>query len=270
MKAAQLILPGFTGALIQSSIDSLRFYEPADGYWGCFSGGKDSVVMKRVAELAGVKVEWHYSVTTIDPPELVRFIKREHGDVSFDMPKRNFFAAMMTRGFPTRIARWCCEEYKESRSPKGRVILLGVRAAESPRRAANWQTWTWHRKAEQHCLLPILHWRDDDVWRFIHSEGIAYCSLYDEGWKRLGCIGCPMSRTAGKLRDFERWPKYEWHWRRAFKRIWERRAGTVQRDGREWFGSAKFSSWQAMWEWWLHDDLLPKGEECNGQLELWS
>jgi len=107
------------------------------------------------------------------------------------------------------------------------------------------------------------------VWEFIRGEGLAYCSLYDEGWTRLGCVGCPMAREAGKRREFRRWPGYERQWRRAFRLLWERRAGTVQRDGHQWFGSARFASWEEMWAWWLSDDPLPPaGGDC--QLDLWS
>jgi len=269
MAVQQKTFPGFHQALIQASLETLRQYAPKDGvpYWGCFSGGKDSIVIKELARMAKVPVEWHYSVTTIDPPELVHFIRREHGDVSFDRPPENFFTVALRRGFPTRVARWCCEEFKESKSPPGRVMILGVRAAESPRRAANWSTLTYHRRSKTHAVLPILHWRDDDVWRFIRENGLPYCSLYDEGWKRLGCVGCPMARA--RARDFARWPGYEKQWRRLFQRIWEKRAGTKQRDGREWFGTARFDNWEQMWEWWKLESPLPK-EECQGTLELWS
>ncbi len=269
----QKTFPGWHHALIDASIETLRHYEPKDGpYWGCFSGGKDSCVIKRLAEMADVNVVWHYNVTTIDPPELVYFIKRHHPNVEFVRPKRNFFTAMVTKGFPTRVCRWCCEEFKESKSPKGARLILGVRAAESPRRARTWQTFTQNRRKAGEMVNPILHWHDDDVWRFIRDENLPYCCLYNEGFKRLGCIGCPMARARARDRDFTRWPGYEKLWRRAFKRLWDRRVTQqpLQRDGREWWGSARFTSWEELFEWWKNDDPLPKKEECQGPLELWS
>lgn len=128
---------------VQIAIDRLKAFEPSDGYWLAFSGGKDSVVIKRLAQMAGVKFEAHYSVTSVDPPELVRFIKDVHPDVSFDIPRdKNGKAITMWNLIPkkmmppTRIVRYCCKSLKES-SGRGRVTLTGVRWAESANRKNN-------------------------------------------------------------------------------------------------------------------------------------
>ena len=71
---------------VEDAIKRLQQYEPEDGYYLAFSGGKDSVVCKRLCEMAGVKFDAHYNVTSVDPPELVRFIKNFHPDVSMDIP----------------------------------------------------------------------------------------------------------------------------------------------------------------------------------------
>ena len=124
-------LPGldFAADLVES-IECLRANAPADGrpYYGCFSGGKDSVALKHVARMAGVAVDWHYNVTTIDPPELVRFIQRAHPDVKWlRSPHGPFFRrAAEVKGFPTRRTRWCCAEYKECHTaPPGAADAYG-------------------------------------------------------------------------------------------------------------------------------------------------
>ena len=42
---------------VETAIERLRAYEPPEGYWLAFSGGKDSVVIKALADMAGVKYE---------------------------------------------------------------------------------------------------------------------------------------------------------------------------------------------------------------------
>lgn len=68
-------------------------------------------------------------------------------------------------------------------------------------------------------INPIIHWEDEDVWEFLNSLNIPHCELYDEGFKRLGCIGCPLSGTNGMKRDFERWPKYREYYIKAFEKM---------------------------------------------------
>ena len=70
-------------------------------------------------------------------------------------------------------------------------------------------------------LNPIVKWTDRDVWDFIFAYNIPYCSLYDEGYTRLGCIGCPLSGRKNMERDFERWPRYRELYIRAFEKMIE-------------------------------------------------
>lgn len=68
-------------------------------------------------------------------------------------------------------------------------------------------------------INPIIEWEDDDVWEFIHKYNVPYCELYDQGYKRLGCIGCPMNTTAAA--ELERYPKYKHLYMKAFERMLE-------------------------------------------------
>jgi len=249
---------------LAESIRVIRENQPKDApYYGLFSGGKDSVALKEVARLAGADVEWHYNVTTIDPPELVRFIREYHPDVTWHRPKHgNFFRrAAEVKGFPTRRTRWCCDEYKESCNPPGRALLMGIRAEESGARAARWGFVTEHSRTKSPVVNPLIKWSSDDLWDFIRTQGVKYCSLYNEGFHRLGCIGCPMSRASGRRQQFDRWPKYEQKWRTVFRKVWERRTGTTQRDGQVWFGNRYFDDWEEMWGWWLSNRSLPEKKQ---------
>lgn len=68
---------------VETDIERIKTFEPPEGYFLAFSGGKDSVVIKALADMAGVKYDAHYQITSVDPPELVRFVKT-FDDVSMD------------------------------------------------------------------------------------------------------------------------------------------------------------------------------------------
>ncbi len=247
---------------ISKAIKLLRRHRNA-GLRLAFSGGKDSIACKRLLTMAGVPFESFYNSTTIDPPELIKFIKKEHPDVPWLKPKLPMMTAVATlpKSPPTRIARWCCSIYKEEAAPKylHGLTVLGVRAEESPRRAKDFGTIT-HMSSHTIALLPILNWTDEDVWAFIDREKVPYCSLYDEeGISRLGCVGCPLAGRRRQDWEFKRWPAFGRNWERAVKANWTKWHGVPrQRDGKPRYQS-KFKDKEALWAWWRRDpDSVPK------------
>jgi 3'-phosphoadenosine 5'-phosphosulfate sulfotransferase (PAPS reductase)/FAD synthetase len=60
---------------IENAIHTLKQYEPPEGYYVAFSGGKDSVVILDLVRKAKVKHDTHFHKTSIDaiaPKELIR------------------------------------------------------------------------------------------------------------------------------------------------------------------------------------------------------
>jgi len=259
---------------LSKAIAAIRFYEdaaleadPENGYYLCDSFGKDSCVIRHLCKLAGVKYQCHHNLTTLDPPELIRFGRKHHPETIIhkpDIPLLKRIATQKTM-LPTRLKRWCCEEYKEG-AGKDRVRVFGIRAAESSRRANRWRLWTPYFKGSQHgwVLNPILFWTDEDLWGYIKREGIPYCSLYDEGFARLGCIGCPMADKRRKV-EFERWPKYEAAWKRAVVSMWTRLQGKLTNRGKP-YSAAMFESPEHLWKWWMEE--LPEADEDTCQMGL--
>ena len=102
----------------------------------------------------------------------------------------------------------------------------------------------WARKV----LNPIIDWTTEEVWEFINEYDIPYCKLYDEGFKRLGCIGCPM---AGKHREeeFEHYPKFK----QAYIRAFQRTAEANQNKGKNDFDryETKWMDGESIFEWWM-------------------
>ena len=93
-------------------------------------------------------------------------------------------------------------------------------------------------------LNPIVDWTDAEVWEFIKEYEVPYCELYDQGYKRLGCIGCPMSTNA--KRELDDYPKYKAMYLSAFQKMLDDR----RRDGLE-------TEWQTPEEvmrWWFKED----------------
>lgn len=111
-------------------------------------------------------------------------------------------------------------------------------------------------KRRKTTVNPIVDWTDAEVWQFIRENNIPYCSLYDEGWHRLGCIGCPMARKGGREKGFARWPKYKENYLRAFARMLEERKRKGKLCGR--MGITPID----VFNWWMEYDVLP------GQLNL--
>lgn len=70
---------------VKNAVEMLRMFERDDGYYVAYSGGKDSTVLLELMKMAGVKYDVHYAVTTVDPPELVRFIISQFDTVIYDM-----------------------------------------------------------------------------------------------------------------------------------------------------------------------------------------
>lgn len=255
-------------ALIQS-MERRALDLSSDGFYVAFSGGKDSIVLERLFRLAGVKYRAWYNNVTIDPPELVQFIKRHYPEVGWNSVGKHLISYMHENkicGPPTRLIRWCCEIYKEQ-GGSGKFRAIGVRAEESARRKGLWKQVTLHRGDNLPILSPILYWTERDVWQFIRDNEMPYCSLYDEGFKRLGCIGCPMSGPAGMARDFARWPKYEALWKRGFQRYFDKFKGVPKRNG-DPRAIEKFPTVDALWNWWT-GGKANEGDAPDCQGYLW-
>lgn len=240
---------------IAIALKRFRTFEPPEGFYLAFSGGKDSIVIKELAIMSGVLFDAHYNVTTIDPPELVRFIRRYHPDVIWDRPAKPFLIRLVEKGFPVRTRRWCCKEYKE-KGGIGRLVVTGVRAKESPARAKRGMVENCYTGLKRY-FHPIIDWSEDEVWEFIRLRNLPYCCLYDEGFKRIGCILCPMNY--GRLREAQNWPGYIEQFRRAF----------VKRYDVMFQVSTHYARWKSgeeMFNWWLNKKPAKMDDPRQGRV----
>ena len=240
---------------VKIAIDRLKEFEPLEGYYLAFSGGKDSVTIKALADMAGVKYDAHYNLTTVDPPELVRFVKDKHPDVIIDKPEKTMWQLIVENtGPPTRLMRYCCRVLKEG-GGAGRRVLTGVRKAESNNRKNRRMVEVCMQDETKTFLHPIIDWTDAEVWEFIKGYNVPYCELYDQGYKRLGCIMCPMGDTNGMLLDAERYPKYYQNYLKAFARMINER----QRKGLK----ARWETPEEVMNWWIYNPPKQDPDQVN-------
>lgn len=255
------------------------------------SGGKDSSVCVALAERAGIPFEVMHNHTTADAPETVYFVLDEFKRIEekgiaciINYPtcrgKRTSMWKLIPQKMipPTRLVRYCCSILKE-RGGAGRFITTGIRWAESTKRKNSrgiYETMPSdpskkivlnndnddRRRLFENCRLqakrvcnPIIEWTDADVWDYIGSEHLPLNPLYQCGFSRVGCIGCPMAGTKERQREFALYPKYRRNYILAFGRMLTER----RRRGFE-------TEWQdadECFHWWMEDGVLP------GQVELY-
>ena len=261
------------------------------------SGGKDSSVCVELALRAGINFQVMHNYTTADAPETFRFVWSEFKRLeSSGFPKEQLIINHPTyKGQPcsmwtlipqklmppTRAVRYCCSVLKE-RGGAGRYITTGVRWEESVRRRNSRGIYeAYHIDAEKRVILendnddrrrlfeacmrqrklvcnPIIDWTETEVWAFLEDAKIPVNPLYECGFNRVGCIGCPMARRSGRQREFARWPAYKKLYIRAFDRMLEER----QRRGKMRGTWALGTSGEDVYHWWMEDGVLP------GQLEI--
>jgi len=229
----------FLNGKIEKSIECLKAYCPEEGYYLCHSFGKDSCVLYALALMAGVKCDSHFHRSTVDPPELLSFGREFYSDVTIEKPPDSMFKLIRRQGIPpTRRMRYCCRIFKEEYGV-GRIVLTGVRAQESRTRADR-QMVSQCPRMSKIIVNPIVDWTEIDVWDFLYAYEVPYSPLYDEGCRRLGCIGCPAAYFRTRIAEFERWPKFFRAYLRCFDQL-------IEEKERTW------KSGEEVMRWWMEE-----------------
>lgn len=102
---------------------------------------------------------------------------------------------------------------------------------------------------------PIYSWENSDIWEFIHDRKMKYNPLYDKGFVRVGCIGCPMA--GNQIQELEMYPKYKENFIRAFDRMLKKRKAKGKDDS-----GGKWKDAESMYKWWVQDDSI------EGQMDI--
>ena len=261
-----------------------------------YSGGKDSDVLLHLAEASGIPFEVLHSLTTADAPETVwhvrdTFRRLELTGVKCDIDTHrtpdggnvtmwNLIPRKLMP--PTRWMRYCCSELKEG-GAKGRWIATRVRWAESAKRKSRGALEVLHsnkskrlalmndtdasRMLMENCQLkgkrvvnPIIDWADTDIWEYADAEGISMNPMYACGWKRVGCIGCPLASKKERRKEFAQYSKYKLAYIRAFSRM------LAEREKRGLDGSWKTG--EDVFHAWMEDGVLPGQMVLEGMEDI--
>lgn len=252
-----------------------------------YSGGKDSEVCLELAKRAGIVFEVIHSLTTADAPETVRHVRKKFHELelagvkcSIVYPKHkgepvSLWSLIPQKLMPpTRAVRYCCSVLKERTAPH-RVVIIGVRREESSARKDSAvaeiagstrkqkQSFDWDNGDERviaPCqqkakikIHPIVDWTNADVWAYLRDAKVEVNPVYEMGFSRCGCIGCPMA-SKGRYTEFRVWPAYERLYRRAFERMLEARKAAGK--------PVKWRNEDEVFRWWMEDANL------DGQLDI--
>lgn len=194
---------------------------------------------------------------------------------------------------PTRSVRYCCATLKESSSPN-RICAVGVRASESTGRKGRdifatrgatkkdayyyyslehskevfeeskeldpiWDCTLIKQMRENKDIIvnPIYEWTDSDIWEYIRENKLKYNPLYDRGYKRVGCVGCPMATYKEMMKQFAEYPKIKNAYIRAFQRM-------IDQYDDEKKSKTDWESGQDVFDWWTEKWK----HEIKGQMNL--
>lgn len=264
------------------------FEPESEPYYLCYSGGKDSDAIRILASLASVKHDIVNNHTTVDAPETVRYIRSIPGvQISFPK-KTMWQLIVEKGIPPMRHIRYCCTELKErggkgrvkitgvrksesnSRNFNNDLINI-VGSPKTVEQAAIDLEADYFKNTKGGIVLnndnaearrlvercyrttstmvnPIVDWTESDVWEFLRYYGCEGNPLYQCGFRRVGCIGCPLGGSKSMKREFAIYPKYKELYIRAFDRMIVKR---LERGNPTHFETGKDE-----FTWWVGDDPM--------------
>lgn len=225
----------------------------------------------------------------------VERLKKENINTFIVSPRISMHQLIVKKGVPpTRLMRYCCSELKERRILETRdcFFSFGVRKSESVNRSKRealeiitsnpknkvlvkldlneepqlmlFNDNDENRKSFENCTIkgvrainPLIWWSDKELWDFINDNDIPYCGLYDKGFKRLGCLGCPMGGKSGTKELEENYPKFKQYYIHAFDKMIE-----------HWEEKGQPRKWQTgleVYNWWVEKE----NHDINDGLEYY-
>lgn len=228
-----------------------------------FSGGKDSIVVYDLMKKSGIDFKPIYSPPSVDPPEVKYHMDKYYPEVYRQPYEKTKDGKEITMWYllshralpPTRRMRYCCDVLKERTGEAGDTVYVGVRASESKDRNKRGMV-TFYK--EKNMIRPIFDWTDEEVWSYIIKNDLPYNPLYDQGWDRLGCIGCPLS-SKNQKRELQAYPKIKEMYIISFERMLEYRKSKGMET--EW------KTGEEVYKWWI-GEVKKQESQIEGQCSM--
>ena len=200
---------------------------------------------------------------------------------------------------PTRLARYCCQVLKEVSTPnriavlgvrqdessmrKGRDVF-GIRGETKKdyvhfsvdhteevfheglekENEVNGEAWDCtlikNMKLQKDAIVNLIYeWSDEDVWNYLRSNNYPHNPMYEMGYHRVGCVGCPMATYKQKKKEFSDFPGVKNLYIKAFDEMLKVRhqGGKTNTDkyGNNW------KTGKDVYDWWVQEfKYVPKGQ----------
>lgn len=89
------------------------------------------------------------------------------------------------------------------------------------------------------------------MWDYLNARGLKHNPIYDKGYRRVGCIGCPLA--SDQVRELEDWPKYKELYIKAFDRMMDARRASGKDDVTGKDGNHIWRTGEDVYRWWTND-----------------
>jgi 3'-phosphoadenosine 5'-phosphosulfate sulfotransferase (PAPS reductase)/FAD synthetase len=138
---------------------------------------------------------------------------------------------------PSATVRNCCSTYKEGQvkkvldKNKKYIMFLGARKFESTKRQDyDWDLTEAYEKMGKESnmpknwrrFLPIVNWKDEDIWLWILHRKSKFNYMYKLGFNRCGCLICPFQSDYIDVLTREYYPLQWSRWEDILEKNYER------------------------------------------------
>lgn len=147
-------------------------------------------VMEAARERYGIELE----VYSPDAATIEELVRREGPN-------------LMYRSIENRLS--CCEIRKVQ--PLRRALstadgwITGLRRDQTPNRRSVPKLGVDLEHGLVWKAVPLADWSSDDVWAYVHREGVPYNALHDAGYPSIGCAPCTRAVAPGDDPRSGRW-----------------------------------------------------------------